>query len=854
VELLAASLKSGADASAYDRVLLYPAGGRVDSAGTNRLHSRLQFEPMDVDGKVLKDTPEVERVLRVMEWIHLRGRDGEDQHLWYFLIDGANAVKHMPRVKSVHPWDKLATRIAQLTAHFNPAVPIYFGDHHFVKGDPGRTTPVYQMSTATGAAFPAPDSEDWLPVCTVDHLLLNTGGLDLLFGDPAHLPTCKPHTGLQAHNQTGADGTAAAILATCLEEVIGLRCRSLSSWLKRGDANDDVVDEWGPTWRHSAWNCSLPARVDLTTDSDINDVLPAHNSLTSVSAVCQAPLLVEPAPPNDKILASAPDWIGSLYEVVHAPVEIDPLVVAPAAAATDDVFQASSPPVATSWLMPKGKRGGASPNHLDASPLHMPRRVTYAPNELRDVVLAVGSGTTLNRAVIELFVHSLRSTGCRAEIVLFLDNRTAADYIELDARFGGVRIISIQTEILNQKFKYGKPSVLFRFALYLHYLDADVGADDPVAESVKPQTKPRTLYRTCLHADLFDTYFQRDPFAAVDIRGGLAVFAENTDIKIGHCSFHRYWYNGCQQAGRLLHSAHNQPRVCMGLVMAARNAFVMFLKMTLHWVMQKCNDQGVLNMLVHSGKYAAAMPVTMYTSRDGAVIHLNTDWHLTVAADGMIRNKVGEPFAVVHQWDRIGGMQGSSGQAGRLASALVGATAATLTQRENGLRTKWMGGPKHDWHTTGKVASSCVVVGATSHQDVVCHANTNAMSRKSPNVLFCPTHSAVVGLAAERIKRLPQLMDATESTVLTTTSNIRHVLASTFLSCTSDAIVAKCASQYWCTVTKKIVQAAIGACQMYLLDDQDALSMTSEVTYNVVFRCLLPKVASRHRHASSDAD
>ena len=188
-----------------------------------------------------------------------------------------------------------------------------------------------------------------------------------------------------------------------------------------------------------------------------------------------------------------------------------------------------------------------------------------------------------------------------------------------------------------------------------------------------------------------------------------------------------------------------------------------------------------------------------------------------------------------------------------------GASAATLANRETGLRTKWMGGPKHDWHSTGKVAASCIVAGAGMHRDVICHANENAMGRKSPNVLFCPTHSAVVALTPERYSRLPHHAPASSSNDAgesATARKIAKVLGSAFLSCTSTAILARCALQYWCVVTKKMVASAIKGCQTHL-PDQQAVSdndATALVTYNVVFRCLLPKVASHHRQGGSDVE
>lgn len=804
----------------HDQVLLYPADTykQSDASSKNKVRNGLVFQSIDVGGESssLPQDTEGSRTLQVWGWIHKRSRDsvinGEDQHRWYFIVDGAKALRHM-RSDSIHPWKKLHDRIATLSDQFNPAVPVYLGDQYFHPG----------ITPRTGPGFPEPDEESWLPICKVDHVLLNTGFLDLLYGSPYDTAD-SPCSGPELQGEV-VHATSMEFLASCIDEHLGLRCRSLSSWIKRGDKSTAAgVDEWGPTWRHSAWNCSLAAgRKD-----------------GPISAVCQAPLRRNPEHADLKKLAIAPEWIGELYKVVHSPKAREEKVNAQSKSREG---RANSTP--KSWLASSGSRRNGPNTDADAEQTIVP--VAHLKDEPRDAVLAVGSGETLNPVPIEFFVKSLRSTGCKAEVILFLDNRRVAEYVGMADKYGGIRLISIETDVLNKKFKYGKPSVLFRFALYLHFMSL-------------PESR---IYRRCLHADLFDTYFQRDPFAVVDMRGGLAVFAENSQIRIGHCSFHRYWYNGCQQIGKLLGRAHAELRICMGVVLGFHAAFLNFLKMTLFYVMQRCNDQGVLNMLTHSGKYAEVMPVTVFTSQDGAVIHLNTDWHISIKADGVVRNGVGGPFSVVHQWDRIGKLRAPVSDDGRLetklVSSLVGASTETFMKREKVLRQKWLGGEKHDWSKTGRVAASCIVVGPVAqHQEVLCFSNTDAMERRRENVLFCPTHSPVAALPHEKVTAW--FGEGSHSKAMATGNRyeggrsdgdvarkIQNVAASPYLTCTSEAIVSKCAKQHWCPVSKKIVAAAISACKELQPQNVSDDDLKAQVAYNVIFRCLNPSVASHHR-------
>ena len=838
VQLLGAALDGDAKASGdHDQVLLYPTStftlkdASLPFASTRK---GLDFESYDEAGGSSQSNSEGSRVVQVWNWVHKRSRgqsNGGEEHTWYFVVDGAKALHHV-RSKSVSPWKKLHGRVATLSEHFDPAVPVYLGDQYFHPGLAARTSP----------GFPATDAEDWLPICKVDHVLLNTGFLDLIFGSPfdtAGTP-CSDLEFSSSRNGSRKDGLVAeslGVLASCVDEHHGLRCRSLSSWIKRALQNTAAkgVDEWGPTWRHSAWNCSVSAGPDEEP----------------VSAVCQAPLKRKSEHPDPSKLATAPEWIADLYKVVHTPKPTQAAASSLSGNPNGSVSRRGSAPP-QSWLASSSGNGAAGKEDGDTYTLPP---VSHREDEPRDAVLAVGSGETLNPVPIEFFVKTLRSTGCRAEIVLFLDNRRVLDYVGMAEKYGGIRLISIETEVLNKKFKYGKPSVLFRFALYLHFM-ALPGS---------------SLYRRCLHADLFDTYFQRDPFAVVDMRGGLAVFAENTYIRIGHCSFHRYWYNGCQQAGKLLSRAHAELRICMGVVMGMHAAFLNFLKMTLFYVMQRCNDQGVLNMLTHSGKFAEVMPVTIFTSQDGVVLHLNTDWHVSINADGIVRNGIGKPFAVVHQYDRIGKLNPTSddGSNVQLISSLVGASKETFAKRETGLRQKWLGGEKHDWSKTGRVAASCTVVGsAEQHQEVLCHANSDAKERKKGSVLFCPTHSPVTVFGHEKVAAWfgGDIADsAPESSATTPNSDqsshhertiekILKVATSPYLTCTSQEIVSKCSNQHWCPVSKKIVAAAVHACNEHRPSGADDNELISQVTYNIVFRCLNPSVASRHREANELAE
>ena len=354
-----------------------------------------------------------------------------------------------------------------------------------------------------------------------------------------------------------------------------------------------------------------------------------------VDAQCQTPLHVimdaDASVGRNSRTATAPKDILQYYAAgkpVYVVAEI-PRAVGPR---TPDAL--AHQPVAHSWA---SKSTNVQTHVRDQIPA-----AYHHDDEPRDVVLVVGAGSSPPKQNVRLFVRSLRATGCDAEVVLFLDYAEVDNFVDVGKEFGGLKLFGINTTALNKRFKYGKPVVLYRFALYEHFL----------------QSVPVGLYRRCLHADLFDTYFQRNPFTTIELRNGLALFTENVAIEIGSCSFHRYWFKQCK-VPNILYQSNSLPRICMGFVMGTFEAFKIFIQMTLFLVLKRCNDQGVLNILAHSGQYAERMNVTMYTPKHGLVVHINTDWNYDESDSGHILNEAGQPYVAVHQWDRLGRLYGA---------------------------------------------------------------------------------------------------------------------------------------------------------------------------------------------------
>ena len=507
----------------------------------------------------------------------------------------------------------------------------------------------------------------------------------------------------------------------------------------------------------------------------------------------------EPAQP-----AAPPPPASPLWTVVHEPVE-EGACTEPAAPARPEPASFIQNKVATSALRTEPR----------------PAAVQFCRDEPRDIILTIGAGeavvssclclcnssdllvhfvmpfffdVTQALEVVELFVQSLRATGSRAEVVLFLDRRVVARFMDMARQYGGVRLLSFDAEALQAQ--YGKV-VIYRFVLYTHFLAAAAASG---------------RYRRSLHADLFDTLFQVDPFAAVEVRDGLAVFAENPDIDLGACRFHRYWFSQCHEAP-LLYASHTLPRVCMGVVMGTLPAMLRFLQLVLPHLEapHKCNDQGVLNILLWSGELAAHMPVTIYTAVDGPVINANTDWNINWADTGLVQHTRGHrPYAVVHQYDRLAKSCAAQGEFPLCFNGM------SPDRRRSALNYTFSV-PKYAWSSAALVPV-CIRPGA----QVLCVSDQRARLYRDL-VLFCPTRTPVAKteLSADLTAAVAALPSSNA------TASVLAVLRNDVQRCISTQIMQQCHGRTWCPVTDAVLRHARSSCP------------ATEDVPAVVFACLL---------------
>lgn len=158
-------------------------------------------------------------------------------------------------------------------------------------------------------------------------------------------------------------------------------------------------------------------------------------------------------------------------------------------------------------------------------------------------------------------------------------------------------------------------------------------------------------YSHVLLVDIRDTVFQGSPFPC----DGLHVFAENEAVGTSH--FARRWFQlsyGNSTFKRL--AAH--PLLCAGVTLGDLAAMRRYLDANCSESLKVCTvndvDQAVHNYLVHE----KLVPATIHPYGTGPAINLNAVPLASLqVADGRLLDPQGRPFAIVHQYDRVPGLQ-----------------------------------------------------------------------------------------------------------------------------------------------------------------------------------------------------
>jgi hypothetical protein len=278
---------------------------------------------------------------------------------------------------------------------------------------------------------------------------------------------------------------------------------------------------------------------------------------------------------------------------------------------------------------------------LFAAPFHNKTQTTDC--------LLMGAGDYKDARVYATFLRSLREAGSACDVTLFTNDASSQHIQSIFNKFNArwhrflpqVNGLSPE-EVGKQAFQtapgLGRRASTLRFRIFRSYL---------VGES-------RHTYVGW--ADVRDVFFQSCPFSKLR-SGALHVFSETALLTLAHKRrvylewSKRAWGFECSDE---YETYHDQPPVNLGVVLGARSSVLQALD-TLICSLEKCGgwDQFLWSKLIYEGTVASTAHLG---DDDAAVANLCANLDVEVGDASRVVSSRGEPYAVVHQYDRYDGV------------------------------------------------------------------------------------------------------------------------------------------------------------------------------------------------------
>lgn len=259
-------------------------------------------------------------------------------------------------------------------------------------------------------------------------------------------------------------------------------------------------------------------------------------------------------------------------------------------------------------------------------------RESHARSSNRDVIMMM---IAKKFGRIDLNIRSLRSTGCKARVIIFVDSalRVEKDFLSLTEDCG------CEVDYINLTDQQKKAPHLARFQVYKQWLDKNIRDVDRV-----------------MHIDAFDTFFQHDPFNEGISHNALDIVLE--DKKIGDCPWNSNWLEKCY-GPKIRDELGRDVIACSGSIGGNAKLFKKLLKIlvSLSKFKQCWNpsiDQAHLNYLLYTGRLERAhIPVKVHGCNSS---FLTMTWcskkRREIDHTGLLLNPAGEEPALVHQYNR----------------------------------------------------------------------------------------------------------------------------------------------------------------------------------------------------------
>lgn len=208
----------------------------------------------------------------------------------------------------------------------------------------------------------------------------------------------------------------------------------------------------------------------------------------------------------------------------------------------------------------------------------------YGNSSPKDLII---TGVFGKEKKFKKFIRSLRSTGCKAKVVVVSNVSLKQDYQDMYKKCNVDFFVMKSPPETMSMYPHS-----LRYVGYQQYFN---------------QLKNQTFNRV-LHADSFDVFFQKDPFTD-DIRNDRLYFTME-DILIQNSSWNSGWLTRAYNESTAI-SLANYPVSCSGTLIGGYSQFLKYLKVLLNhppfWANGRHSlDQAYHNYLLHTSAFKKA--------------------------------------------------------------------------------------------------------------------------------------------------------------------------------------------------------------------------------------------------------
>jgi len=245
---------------------------------------------------------------------------------------------------------------------------------------------------------------------------------------------------------------------------------------------------------------------------------------------------------------------------------------------------------------------------------------------------------------VEPFIKSLRSSGCAADLVIFISDKVSKTTKRMLKKKGAVLITYNSQYPFIESCKGDFENMVstvtinnYRFIFYLRYL-VENGKD----------------YQNVMLTDIRDVIFQRNPFGE-DLKDNICFFLEDPVQTFSYSELNYKWLTDATDACTASKYV-NDTVSCAGVTIGSVNRVIDYLnyikgkldfRAELPWGL----DQGIHNSYVYNIK---PVGMVLYKNEQPFVYNMGAYQPYKLNSKNEVVNKEDQSYQIIHQYDRFG--------------------------------------------------------------------------------------------------------------------------------------------------------------------------------------------------------